>query len=522
MLGAFLYVFILSSQQRETENAAAASEARITDVVELLSNLKDAETGQRGYLLTGNPAYLQPYNQALAALPGLFAHLRGTMSADPVRVARFRHIEALSKTKLESLKAGLALYDSRGPAAAAAYLSASDTNATLDAIRLEVDALRTSEIAARTVIERRLTVLQTTFNLAAVAVVIGSLVLFAMMLRATGRRAELAETERLRQSLLLKSIIETSTDAIYAKDLAGRYTQMNGATVRMMGERARVGLRDNEIYPDGRWEAIVENDRLAIESPDGLTFEETSRDPISGAALMFLTSKTPLRDEDGDVIGVVGMSKDISERKRAEDLQQLLLNELNHRVKNTLAVLHAIVQQTFRGADPKSHEAFEGRLTALSEAHNILTLSKWVGAPMGAVVEAAVSAQCGADQALCRRLGPDLDLSPQVALALTMTLHELCTNAIKHGSLSRAGGTIELAWALRDSDGEERLYIDWRESGGPEIGRPVRIGFGTKLIQRSLAADPKGSIVIDYPPGGLACAMTLTRFRATAEEMRVA
>ena len=522
MLGAFLYVFVLSLQQRETENAAAASEARITDVVELLSNLKDAETGQRGYLLTGDPLYLQPYNQALVALPGLFAHLRGTLSADPLRVARFEHIESLSRRRLSALKTGIGLYDREGREAAIAYLEGSNGKQTMDEIRREVAALRVSEITARGLIEARLQRLQATFNFAAVSVVVGSLILFAMMLRATGRRVEVAETERLRQSLLLKSIIETSTDAIYAKDLAGRYTQMNGATVRMMGERARVGLRDDEIYPDGRWEAIVENDRLAIGSPDGLTFEETSRDPVSGAALMFLTSKTPLRDEDGDVIGVVGMSKDISERKRAEELQQLLLNELNHRVKNTLAVLHAIVQQTFRGADSRSHAAFEGRLTALSEAHNILTLSKWVGAPMGAVVEAAVSAQCGADQILCRRKGPELDLSPQVALGLTMTLHELCTNAIKYGSLSLPGGTIDLSWALRDSDGEERLYIDWRESGGPEIDRPDRIGFGTKLIQRSLAADPKGSIVIEYPPGGLACAMTLTRFRATAEEMRVA
>lgn len=522
MLGAFLFVFFLSSQQRETESAAVASEARNTDVVELLSNLKDAEAGQRGYLLTGDPVYLQPYNHALVALPGLFDHLRGTLSADPERVARFEHIEALSKTRLKILRDGIALYDSQGQAAATAFLRGAGGRATMDEIRREVEALRTSEDAARSVIERRLKLLQTTFNLAAAAVVVGSLILFAMMLRTTGRRAELAETERLRQSLLLKSIIETSSDAIYAKDLAGRYTQMNGATARMMGERALVGLRDNEIYPDGRWEAIVENDRLAIDSPGGLTFEETSSDPISGAARMFLTSKTPLRDEHGVVIGVVGMSKDISERKRAEELQQLLLNELNHRVKNTLAVLHAIVLQTFRDADPATHKVFEGRLTALSDAHNILTLSKWKGAPMAAVVDAAVSAQCGGDQALCRRGGPDLDLSPQVALALTMTLHELCTNAIKHGALSQVGGTIALRWALEGDGAEERLVIDWRERGGPTVAEPARIGFGTKMIQRGLAADPKSSVVIAYRKAGLTCAMTLARFRATAEEKLVA
>lgn len=522
MLGAFLFVFFLSLQQRETESAAAASEARITDVAVLLSTLKDAETGQRGYLLTGDRAYLQPYTHAVKALPEMFAHLSGTLSADTTRMMRFRQVETLARTRLKALKQGIALHDSQGQAAAVAYMRASGGRAAMNEIRDEVEVLRTSENAVRAVIERRLELLQTTFNLAAAAVVIGALMLFAVLLRATGRRADVAESERLRQSLLLKSIIETSTDAIYAKDLAGRYTQMNGATARMMGERALVGLCDNEIYPDGRWEAIVENDRLAIDSPGGLTFEETSSDPISGAARMFLTSKTPLRDEAGVVIGVVGMSKDISERKRAEELQQLLLNELNHRVKNTLAVLHAIVLQTFRDADPATHKVFEGRLTALSDAHNILTLSKWKGAPMAAVVNAAVSGQCGADQALCRRGGPDLDLSPQVALALSMTLHELCTNAIKHGALSQAGGTIALRWALEGDGAEERLVIDWRERGGPTVADPPRIGFGTKMIQRGLAADPKSSVVIAYRKAGLTCAMSLARFRATAEEKLVA
>ena len=522
MLGAFICLFVVSSQQREAENAAAASEARITDVVEWLSNLKDAETGQRGYLLTGEPIYLNHYKHALTALPGLLDNLHATLSADPARLRLLESIEGLARKRLAILKTTMGINDSQGQAAAIAHLRTAGGKATMDEIRREVAALRASEVIVGAAIEQRQRQLQTTFNLAAAALVVASLMLFAVLLRATGRRADVAESERLRQSLLLKSIIETSTDAIYAKDLEGRYTQMNGATVRMMGERAKIGLRDNEIYPDGRWEAIVENDRLAVISPDGLTFEETSTDPISGASLMFLTSKTPLRDEHGAVIGVVGMSKDISERKRAEDLQQLLLNELNHRVKNTLAVLHAIVLQTFRDADPATHRVFEGRLAALSKGHNILTLSKWKGAPMAAVVDAALSAQCGDDQTLCRRSGPDIDLSPQVALALTMTLHELCTNAIKYGALSAPGGTIDLSWALEGVDADESLSIDWRERGGPAVSEPQRIGFGTKMIQRGLAADPNGSVVIKYPRKGLTCEMSLSRFRATVEEKLVA
>jgi two-component sensor histidine kinase len=197
----------------------------------------------------------------------------------------------------------------------------------------------------------------------------------------------------------------------------------------------------------------------------------------------------------------VGVSVDITERKQWERRQDLLVNELNHRVKNTLAIIQSIAHQSFRpGVDPAAARTdFESRLAALSAAHDLLTKANWEGASLRRVVADALAA--AAQPARISTSGPDLALAPKTAVSLAMALHELSTNALKYGALSNDGGFVTVGWS---TDGG-RLRLEWRETGGPPVTRPTRRGFGSRMIERGLAAELAGTVTIDYAPSGLVC-----------------
>jgi two-component sensor histidine kinase/integral membrane sensor domain MASE1 len=213
-----------------------------------------------------------------------------------------------------------------------------------------------------------------------------------------------------------------------------------------------------------------------------------------------------------------GAQREIAERKRAEEHQRLLINELNHRVKNTLATVQSLASQIRRGAqDPRrSYEAFTARLMALSRAHDVLTRQRWEGADLKDIAVGAVQPFDVEGSRFVMR-GQSVWLEPHTALALAMAWHELATNAVKYGALSVAGGKVDLSWSVMP-DGDDRLALElvWRESGGPEVKRPSRKGFGSRLLERGLAAELNGEVVVDYPPSGLVCRMIARVPRADA------
>jgi two-component sensor histidine kinase/PAS domain-containing protein len=202
---------------------------------------------------------------------------------------------------------------------------------------------------------------------------------------------------------------------------------------------------------------------------------------------------------DRKPVAIAGASRDLTELKRAEELQRLLINELNHRVKNTLATVQSLVLQTLRGAADlaSARTAVSARIIALAEAHDLLTSRSWSGADVAEVVERAI-APFAAGQFTVE--GPSLDLPPKEALALSLALHELATNAAKYGALSRPEGRVELRWRARDGE----LHLEWRESGGPPVAPPVRRGFGTRLLEDGLSQTR-----LDFAPGGVVCATAL-------------
>lgn len=205
-------------------------------------------------------------------------------------------------------------------------------------------------------------------------------------------------------------------------------------------------------------------------------------------------------------IRAIATVSDIAERKRTEAQRELLLAELNHRVKNTLAVVQGLAHQTFRKTDTAARRAFEGRLQALATAHDLLTRSHWESTALHQLVSDALK-PAGANRARIEVSGPAIRLSPHAALTIALALHELFTNTLKYGALSDETGQVRLAWDQAEGDG--RLRIEWREQGGPPVVPPKHRGFGSLLLERTLAKDLDGRVALAFEPAGVVCVIEM-------------
>jgi signal transduction histidine kinase/DNA-binding response OmpR family regulator len=214
-------------------------------------------------------------------------------------------------------------------------------------------------------------------------------------------------------------------------------------------------------------------------------------------------------DAAGNPTRLAGVSLDVTDRKRTEERQRLLLDELNHRVKNTLATVQSISMQTRRTAD--SPEAFgvalDGRLAALSGAHDLLTRTTWDGAMLSDVIALTLRPYeaGGSDRRVTVR-GPAVRLDPNAAVTLSMAFHELATNAAKYGALSTEGGSVAIVWNKIDAE-PAVIEIAWKEAGGPTVALPERRGFGSRLLEQGLAREMKGAVTLHYDSDGISCIM---------------
>ncbi len=192
---------------------------------------------------------------------------------------------------------------------------------------------------------------------------------------------------------------------------------------------------------------------------------------------------------------------------RGEMLHDLLIEELNHRVKNTLAILQSIATQTFRSASRPEREKFEGRLRALAEAHNLLSTEKWQGSDLQDVIARVLQPYLINNPQRVRMLGPSVPLPPRLAVVLSMILHEIATNAAKYGALSNDTGTVTLDWEIIEEQGR-KLRLIWTEAGGPPVTAPVQRGFGSRLIERSARDQLGGEATVDFLPRGVVATVT--------------
>ena len=190
---------------------------------------------------------------------------------------------------------------------------------------------------------------------------------------------------------------------------------------------------------------------------------------------------------------------------RGEMLHDLLIEELNHRVKNTLAILQSIATQTCRSASKAEREKFEGRLGALAEAHNLLSSEKWQGSDLQDLVGRVLQPYVINSPERVRLSGPKIPLSPRLSVVLSMIIHEIATNAAKYGALSNDTGTVALDWEAVTENGKPKLRLVWAESGGPLVTAPVQRGFGSRLIERSARDQLGGEATVDFLPRGVVC-----------------
>jgi len=312
----------------------------------------------------------------------------------------------------------------------------------------------------------------------------------------------------------MRDLLEALPTAVYTTDANGTLNYFNQSCVELAGRVPSTGVDKwcvswRLYWPDGtpmRHEdypmAIALNENSAIQGAEALG------ERPDGSRVPFLAYPAPLRNGAGELIGAVNMLVDITERKVAEDHRQLLLNELNHRVKNTLATVQSIAAQSFRrDAGNQSYQWFEGRLIALSKAHDVLSRENWQAADLREVIDQATAPFRVSGRPRFVTEGEPLRLRPKQALALSMALHELCTNAAKYGALSSDAGQVHIAWEVSQPDQTAVLQLSWEEVGGPVVTPPVRRGFGSRLLERGLGGELNADVRLAYLAGGVVCNM---------------
>lgn len=330
-------------------------------------------------------------------------------------------------------------------------------------------------------------------------------------------KAKLME-DRLRESERhMRDLLEALPAAVYTTDATGRITFFNKAAVEMAGRTPLAGEQwcvTWRLYtPDG---APLPHDQCpmatALKEDRPVRGAEAIAERPDGTRVPFIPYPTPLHDANGTLIGAINMLVDISDRKQAENRQKILIDELNHRVKNTLATVQSLAMQTARHAESLQDfiGKFQSRLVALARAHDLLTKRHWETAPLGSLAREVLEPLTGTTQGRVTIDGPSIDLSPRAALSLTMALSELATNAVKYGALSCEGGTLSVIWNVRRTpDGSTALDFEWQEQGGPPVKPPTRRGFGTRLMERCIEGDLRGEFDLAFEPGGVCCRITI-------------
>ncbi len=311
----------------------------------------------------------------------------------------------------------------------------------------------------------------------------------------------------------LATVVELAMDAIITMDADRNVVLFNAAAELMFGcpAKAALGQPLEQFIPQRFREAHVRHVRGFAET--GVT-SRAMHPPGTLSGLKRNGEEFPIEASisqatvDGGKLFTV-ILRDITLRKRAEQHQSLLLGELAHRVKNTLAVVQSLASQTRRFAEPEQfHGTFTGRLAALGKVHDLLTHSEWQGASLADVVRFGLEpyAAAGPD-ARWTIEGPGLWLAPNEAVTLSLAFHELATNAVRYGALSNAYGRIYVRWTLEPEDQPEAVTIRWSEHGGPAVSQPSHRGFGSRLLERAITHELGGTAETTFGPAGAECSL---------------
>jgi two-component sensor histidine kinase len=290
------------------------------------------------------------------------------------------------------------------------------------------------------------------------------------------------------------------------------FEMVNPAYAQLVGHRPVTGLDIRSALPELEGQGFYEflDDVYATGEPfEGkeslIQLQHTPGGPVTAVYLNFVYQ--PIRDAGGQIAGIFVQGHEVTDNVRAAQRQKLMIDELNHRVKNTLASVQSIAMQTARShEDPRTFaESFQSRLMALSHTHDLLTRSHWEGADLAEILRHETDAH---DPTRLVANGPPVALGPAAALSLGMIFHELATNAAKYGALSNPDGRVFVDWSVADQT-DRRLTIEWRELDGPAVVVPTRRGFGSRLIERNVRHDLAGDAKLTYATDGFRAEITI-------------
>ena len=319
---------------------------------------------------------------------------------------------------------------------------------------------------------------------------------FGNLIGAVNMLVDMSERQLIEQRLV--SIVESSDDAIVSKNLDGIIRSWNRGAERLFGYTASeiIGKSILTIIPTSHH--AEEHDILSrIRSGERIEHYETVRRRKDGSLVDISLTVSPLRDPQGRIVGASKIARDITERKQAQMQQALLVGEMKHRVKNTLATVKAIASQSMRNVPRSDWNAFLGRIQALATAHDLLTNENWNRALLHDIIQQVI---LPFDAQRFDIGGPKVWLSASHSLTLVMAVHELATNAAKYGALSTENGRVSLEWRVVSGGEGSYVTLSWRERGGPPAVEPANKGFGSMLLERTL-----DDVITRYGPDGFAC-----------------
>lgn len=304
----------------------------------------------------------------------------------------------------------------------------------------------------------------------------------------------------------LSSVLAASTDCIKVLDLEGRLTFMSEGGMKVMEVsdfNAIEGCPWPELLTGAGSDAA--RDAIAAAREGRESHFEMAAQTFLGTPRWWDVSVSPIRGAEGEVARILSVSRDRTALRQAQEQQEIVNREISHRLKNTMAMVQAIVAQTLRGvADRAPVEALTDRLHALAAAHDTLLESGWRVADLGEVARGVLDPFDRSGRV--RLAGPPVDLGARAAQSLALLLHELGTNALKYGALSSPEGAVDLTWAVEERDGTPTLGLDWRERGGPPVAPPQGQGFGSRLVRMGLLGT--GSTVVRFNSEGVEVAFS--------------
>jgi PAS domain S-box-containing protein len=316
--------------------------------------------------------------------------------------------------------------------------------------------------------------------------------------------ADLRQTEQ--QLGFLASIVQSSDDAIVSKSLDGIITSWNKGAERVFGYTAEEAVSQpiTIVIPQDRQD---EERKILTRIRRGERIEhfETVRQRKHGSVIWVSLTISPIKNAEGKIVGASKIARDITEQKRTTDQIATLAREAEHRSKNLLANVQAMVNLSQADAVADLKKAVEGRIQALANVHSLFVATRWIGAELSTIATQELAPYSGTGEKRVRIDGPQVLLEPNTAQAVAVALHELATNAAKYGALSRANGRVELKWS-HEANG--RLNLRWMETGGPTVRPPTRTGFGGRVIEQMIA-QLKGESRLDWRTEGLVCEITV-------------